>query len=187
MGDLCIAGRTGVPAVAAFVGMWAVMMIPMMLPSLVPSLRTYRSTAGAAIAGSGYFAVWTVAGLAAYPLHAALSGIAMRVPLAAGITVMIAGALQLTAWKARRLACCRIARVPESAWSGWRDGVRLGVDCVARCANLMAVLLAAGAMDVAPMILVTAAVTTERYAPRAAKPIGAIVMAAGASMMTRAL
>ena len=183
MDDMCMTGRTGTQDAALFLGMWAGMMIPMMLPSLVPSLRNYRSTAGAAIAGAGYFAVWTVVGLAAYPVHAALSGIAMRVPLVAGMAVAIAGALQFTAWKARRLACCRVARAPDGAWGGWRYGVRVGVDCVARCANLMAVLLVTGAMELAPMILVTLAITAERYVPRTARPIGAILVATGLAMI----
>jgi predicted metal-binding membrane protein len=53
--DLCTAGGSGLPAVARFVGMWAVMMIPMMLPSLAPSLRACGSMSAAAFAGIGIF------------------------------------------------------------------------------------------------------------------------------------
>jgi predicted metal-binding membrane protein len=98
----------------------------MMLPSLVPMLWRYRQAVGStgetrlgrltAIVGMGYFFVWTVFGLAAFPLGVALAAVEMQqselaraVPIAAGVVVLIAGALQLTAWKARHLAYCREA------------------------------------------------------------------------------
>ena len=182
MDDLCTAGGSGLPAVAGFVGMWAVMMIPMMLPSLAPSLRACGSMSAAAFAGSGYFLVWTAAGLVAYPLHR----VAVHGSLIAGIVVVAAGLVQLTAWKARRLAGCQVAHVSKAS-APWRHGLRLGVDCVARCANLTVALVAVGAMDLAAMVLATAAITAERYAPRTAKAIGALVVSIGALMVARAL
>ena len=69
-----------------------------------------------ALVGAGYFFVWTVVGMAAFPLGVALAALEMQqpalaraVPIAVGVVVLIAGALQLTAWKARQLACCREA------------------------------------------------------------------------------
>ena len=60
----------------------------------------------------GYFFVWTVFGMAAFPLGVSLAAIEMRqpalaraVPIAVGVVVLMAGSLQLTAWKARLLAC----------------------------------------------------------------------------------
>jgi predicted metal-binding membrane protein len=95
---------------ASFVGMWVVMMVAMMLPSLAPMLRRYRECVGrtgetlgrlTALVGVGYFFVWTVFGIAAFPLGVALAAIEMRqptlartVPIAAGVVVLIAGALQ---------------------------------------------------------------------------------------------
>ena len=113
-------------AVASFLGMWVVMMVAMMLPSLVPMLRRYRQAVGrtgtrhlgalTAIAGAGYFFVWTVFGMAVFPLGATLAELEMQqptlaraVPIAAGVVVLIAGALQFSPWKARHLACCREA------------------------------------------------------------------------------
>ena len=119
-------GQTWPGAAASFLGMWVVMMVAMMLPSLVPMLWRYRQAVGrtgetrlgrlTALVGVGYFFVWTVFGMAAFPLGVALAAIEMQqpalaraVPIAAGVVVLIAGALQLTAWKARHLACCREA------------------------------------------------------------------------------
>src|SRR5574341_601313 len=108
-------------AAASFLGMWVVMMVAMMLPSLVPMLWRYRQTVGrtgdtrlgrlTALVGVGYFFVWTVFGLAAFPLGVALATVEMQpalaraVPIAVGVVVLIAGALQFTAWKAYHLAC----------------------------------------------------------------------------------
>src|SRR6476620_855163 len=81
-------GQTWPGAAATFLGMWAVMMVAMMLPSLVPMLRRYREAVGrtgetrlgrlTAIVGAGYFFVWTVFGMAAFPLGIALAAIEMR-------------------------------------------------------------------------------------------------------------
>ena len=167
-------GQTWTESFAMFIGMWTVMMVAMMLPSLVAMLRhrRYATTRANAVASVAYFAVWTAIGAAAYPVGAALAELEMRVPAiaeivppAAGVVVLIAGILQFTAWKSRRLACCHghPARVsPTDAGSAWRHGMRLGADCAACCGNLMAVLLVFGVMDLLAMALVTAAITVER-------------------------
>jgi len=97
--------------------MWVVMMVAMMLPSLAPMLWRYRQAVGrtgetrlgrlTALVGVGYFFVWTVFGMAAFPLGVALAAVEMQlpalaraVPIAVGVVVLSAGALQFTAWKA---------------------------------------------------------------------------------------
>jgi hypothetical protein len=106
-------GQTWPGAAASFLGMWVVMMVAMMLPSLVPMLWRYRQAVGrtgetrlgrlTALVGVGYFNVWTVFGMAAFPLGIALATIEMQqpalaraVPIAVGVVVLIAGCLQLT-------------------------------------------------------------------------------------------
>ena len=91
-----------------------------------PRRRPYRQAVGrpggtrlgrlTALVGAGYFFVWTVFGMAAFPVGVALATVAMErpalaraVPIAVGVVVLIAGALQFTAWKARHLGCCREA------------------------------------------------------------------------------
>jgi predicted metal-binding membrane protein len=177
--------------------MWTVMMVAMMLPSLVP--------------------MWTVFGLAAFPVGVALAEIEMRqpavaraVPIAVGVVVLAAGALQFTAWKARYLACCREASgaesslkrppaaaagpgrggaLPADAGTAWRHGLRLGLHCSCCCAGLMALLLVVGVMDLRAMAVVAAAITSERLAPagaRVARAIGAVVVGAGLFLIGRA-
>jgi predicted metal-binding membrane protein len=198
-------------AAAAFLGMWTAMTVAMMLPSLVPMLARYRGAVATrsearlawltALAGAGYFAVWAALGVCAYALAGALAEVARQWPasvdagsVAAGAVVAVAGAIQLTPWKARRLACCREGpghdrTLPADAGTAWRHGLRLGLQCVRCCGNLMAILLAAGIMSLGAMAAVTAAITAERLAPAgasAARATGAAAVAAGVLIIARA-
>ena len=204
-------GQTWPAAAASFLGMWVVMMVAMMLPSLMPMLWRYRQAVGraggvrlgrlTALVGGGYFVVWTVLGMAAFPLGVALAALEMQqpaiaraVPAAVGVVVLIAGALQLTTWKARQLACCRQAHwrgltLPPDAGTAWRHGLRLGVHCVQCCAGATAILLVIGVMDLRAMAVVAAAITLERLAPageRVARALGGVAVAAGLLLIARA-
>jgi predicted metal-binding membrane protein len=203
-------GQTWLGAAASFLGMWIVMMPAMMLPSLVPMLWRYRqAVAGAGetrlgrltvLVGLGYFFVWTVFGLTAFPLGAGLASIEMQqpalaraVPIAVGVAILLAGALQFTAWKARHLACCREAPgrgcLRADAGTAWRHGLRLGLHCSRCCAGLMTILLVIGVMDLGAMAVVAAAITLERLAPageRVARVIGTVGMGVGLFVIARA-
>jgi predicted metal-binding membrane protein len=204
-------GQTWPGAAASFLGMWVVMMVAMMLPSLAPMLWRYRQAVGGAgetplgrltaLVGVGYFFVWTAFGMAAFPLGVALAAVEMHqppmaraVPVAIGVVVLIAGALQFTAWKAHHLACCREVpgrgrTLPADAGTAWRHGLRLGLRCGHCCANLMAILLVTGIMDLRVMTVVAAAITVERLAPageRVARGVGAVVIGAGLLLIARA-
>jgi predicted metal-binding membrane protein len=199
-------------AAASFLGMWVVMMVAMMLPSLVPMLSRYHNAIAwtgekrlgtlTALVGVGYFFVWTIFGIAAFPLGAALATIEMHhpalaraVPIAAGMVVLIAGALQLTVWKARHLASyletpARGHTLPVDAGTAWRHGVRLGLHCVHCCANLMAILMVTGVIDLRAMAVVAAVITAERLAPAGelvARATGAVLVGTGAFLMVRAV
>jgi predicted metal-binding membrane protein len=200
-------GQTWPGAAATFIGMWAVMMIAMMLPSLVPMLSRYREAVGGrsvtrlgrltALVAAGYFVAWTLLGAATYPLGVALASVEMQlpalaraVPMAIGVLVLAAGALQFTAWKAHHLACCRgIGRartLPADAGTAWRHGLRSGIHCIHCCAGLTAILLASGVMDLRAMAVVAAAITAERLAPageRVARVIGAITIVTGLTLI----
>src|SRR5262249_9208137 len=83
-------GQTWLGAAASFVVMWVVMMVAMMLPCLVPMLRRYGDAIGGtegtrpgpltALVGAGYFFVWALFGLAAYPLGVVLAAAEMQQP-----------------------------------------------------------------------------------------------------------
>ena len=202
-------GQSWAVAAASFLGMWVVMMVAMMLPSLMPMLSRYRQAVGEStrlgpltvLVGVGYFLVWTVSGLAVFPLGVALAALEMRqpalaraVPMAVGVVVVVAGALQLTPWKARHLSCCREMprrgrALASDAGTAWRHGLRLGLHCSQCCAGLVAVLLVVGVMDLPAMAGVTGAITLERLASRGgrvAQAIGALVIAGGLLLIARA-
>ncbi|MEO5625587.1 MAG: DUF2182 domain-containing protein, partial [Dokdonella sp.] len=205
-------GQTWTDASAAFLGMWLAMMVAMMLPSLLPMLWRYRQSMGGAdethlalvtaLVGVAYFFVWTVFGAAIFASGIALTKITLQspafahaVPLVVGLVVVVAGALQFSAWKARHLACCRAAMTcpcTETADIGkaWRHGLRLGVHCCECCIGPTTILLVMGVMDLRAMAAVTAAITIERFAPaaeRSARGIGILVVALGLTLIARSL
>src|SRR6266498_5453562 len=192
MSTMPMSGQPWLGAAASFLAMWVVLRVAMMLPSLVPALWRYRQ-AGlgrlTALVGVGYFVVWTVFGIAAYPLVGALPSTA---PIAVGAIVLLAGSLQFTAWKDRHLTCCREAGrdgVPADAGTAWRHGLRLGLHCSKCCVGLMAILLVIGVMNLRAMAVVTAAISVERLAPageRVARATGAVVIGTGLFLIARA-
>ena len=113
---------------------------------------------------------------------------------AIGLVILIAGAVQLTPWKAHHLARCREApgqscTLLGDAGSAWRQGMRFGFRCSLSCANLTAILLPIGVMDLRAMALVTAAITAERLAPageRVAQGTGTFAIVAGLLFIARA-
>jgi predicted metal-binding membrane protein len=204
-------GQTWSGAAATFLGLWVVMMVAMMLPSLAPMLwryhqgidRTGETRLGrlTALVAAGYFFVWTVVGLAVFPLGVALAVVEMQqpalaraVPIAVGVVVLMAGTFQLTAWKLRHLAICRETpgyggMLPADSGTAWRQGLHLGLHCSQCCVGLMAILLVVGVMDVRAMAVVATAITVERLAPageRVARATGAVAIVAGMLLITRA-
>ena len=203
-------GQTWTFTAASFLGMWAVMMVAMMLPSLVPMLHRYRESVGitgarlgwlTALVGTGYFFVWFLIGVAAFPLGVAVAEMEMRqpvlaraVPIAAGVVILLAGAYQFSAWKARYLACCRyesaqLGQLRSDLGTAWRHGIRIGLHCSSCCGNLILMLLAIGIMDLRAMAVVTAAITVDRLAPageRVARAIGVAIVGAGCVLIARA-
>jgi predicted metal-binding membrane protein len=225
-------GQTWPGAATSFLCMWVVMMVAMMLPVLMPMLWRYRRVvartgdsrvgstrahggrAGGAwaggvklaglitLVGGGYFFVWTLFGMAVFPLGAALATLEMQqpqlaraVPTAVGVVVLIVGFLQLTAWKARQLSCCREASgrchtLVADVGTAWRHGLNLGLQCSRCCGGLMVIPLVVGVMDLGAMTVVTAAITLERLAPagqRVARAIGVVVVGAGLVLIVRAV
>jgi predicted metal-binding membrane protein len=212
MAWMLMPGQTWLEAAASFLGMWIVMMVAMMLPSLVPMLWRYRQAVErrsnghlgllTVLAGLGYFFLWTLFGMAIFPLGVAIATAEMQlpalarfVPVAAGVIVLGAGALQFTTWKVSHLSCCRTTPAPgqvfpADAGTAWQHGLRLGLHCTYCCAGLVVVLLTIGVMDLRIMAVVTAAITAERLAPageQVARAIGAAAIGAGLVLIAHAV
>jgi predicted metal-binding membrane protein len=197
-------GQSWPAAALMFTAMWAAMMIAMMLPALFPALAALGRFRFAA--AFGYFLVWTAVGAVVYPAGVLWSIAVMRsaplsrmVPIATAAIMVLAGVMQLTGWKSRQLACCRVipsrASGEESGPAGHRPdssrsaalgmtwaGMRLAIRCAMCCAGFMTILIVAGVMDLRVMAVVTAAITVERLAPdppRVARVLGVLMIAAG--------
>jgi predicted metal-binding membrane protein len=204
-------GQTWAGAALSFLGMWVVMMVAMMMPSLAPMLWRYRQAVGktgparvgwlTGLVGAGYFFVWTLFGIAAFPVGVILATLEMQhpalartVPVAVGVVLVAAGVLQFTTWKAHHLSCCRQMpgrdrTLPAKAGTAWRHGLRLGLHCSRCCFGQMAVLLVIGVMDIRAMAIVAVAITVERLAPagqRIAIATGAVGLVAGLYLLAQA-
>lgn len=204
-------GRSPQESAATFLAMWSAMTVAMMLPSLAPALwrwhasqatgRATRLAGGVATVALGYFAVWTLVGACVFVASLASTAFALRepgiasvFPIAGGMVVALAGAMQLSAWKTRHLAACRERPAhghDRSAGlaSAWRHGLHLGRHCVCSCAGWTVALFATGFMDTGAMTLATVAITAERLAADGrtiARVSGAIVLGLGLARVASA-
>jgi predicted metal-binding membrane protein len=175
---------TSLGGLAWFLGVWVVMMAAMMFPSVAPTIALYtrvtkeRSPLSPWLFAGGYLLTWTAAGLIAYAIGSAASGL-LGDRLAwdsagreiAGVTLLVASAYELTPLKDVCLGKCRS---PLGALLGsWREGrsgaVRMGARngawCVGCCWALMASLFALGVMSVSWMAFVAALIAVEKTLP----------------------
>jgi predicted metal-binding membrane protein len=170
---------------STFLIAWAVMMAAMMFPAVAPLLLLYRSMAGGGARGqapawllaSGYLLVWAAAGAITWALVQAGIEIGNRLgagaretvaPLALGASLIVAGIYQLTPLKR---TCLRQCQSPVGfLMSHWhpgmagalRTGFEHGLYCLGCCWALFAVLVAAGVMSLAWMLLLTLIVFAEK-------------------------
>ena len=198
----------GAESALLFLTMWGVMMVAMMLPSLMPMLIDYRRRSGVlpvtrldhltCWVSLGYFAVWIAVGVLVY-FGTLLADVATRLewvrrcmPITTGLIVTAAGFIQVSSYKMNQLRCCRVRSyraVPSAPWGATEHGIGLGLACFLGCFNLMAVLLAAGLMNLKAMVALTAAIGIERIRSIpvfAAWLTGALIIAIGMFMIVHA-
>ena len=167
----------------AFLVAWIVMMAAMMLPSSAPMFLLFRVSAGdgthgelrTLAFGAGYLLVWAVVGaivLVAQRVLDVLVSPDMR-PYGVAAVLLAAGAYQFTPLMATCLRACQTpADFLVRHWRGGTVGaLRLGVDhglyCLGCCWALMAVLVAAGGMGLAWVVLIALIVLVEKLVPGA--------------------
>ncbi len=147
---------------------------------------------------AGYAVAWTGFSAAAALLHFVLLAARIPVPFGAREPLLSAGALFLAgAWQFTPLkrACLSHCRSPAGfLLTHWRDGfagqLRLGaahgVHCVGCCWALMALALVVGMADLRWMALLMGVMVAETALPwgaRLARPLGALLIAAGAVIL----
>jgi predicted metal-binding membrane protein len=188
----------------AFVGGWGIMMTAMMLPSALPMISLYgavqrgRSEARGvpvAVFTGVYLLLWAASGAPVYVAHTLL--MALPEPaFAHGVALILlaAGVFQLSPLKQ---ACLRACRSPLGFLLGhWRAGrqgsLTLGwshaLYCLGCCWALMLVLVAAGAMGLPWVLLITAVVAAEKLLPGGewlARAAGAALLLLGVAVALR--
>jgi predicted metal-binding membrane protein len=186
-------------ALALFVAAWLVMIAAMMLPSSLPLMRMFafanaqqpRPAISFAAFLTGYTAMWSAAGIAAFVSDVALHRTVDRVPwlsahpwVIAGSVLAMAGIFQFTPLKD---ACLRACRLPgnflmhhyrRGARAAFELGYRHGLFCVGCCWALMLIAFAAGFASLWWMAALTALMVYEKTAPRgnAAVPLAGAVL-----------
>jgi predicted metal-binding membrane protein len=205
-------GRASSSEAATFTAQWGLMMAAMMLPSAAPMILLYRTvsrrlgTAGDRVVPASAFAavylvVWCLSGVPVYGAYLAVSrlmdawpGFAAAVPWAVAAVLVTAGLYQMSA--AKRV-CLRHCEAPLGfLMRRWRSGyaatlelaLRHAVYCVGCCWALMTILVAAGAMSMAWVVVITLVVFAEKVLPdgwRTARIVGIALIALGIAIALR--
>lgn len=192
-----------------YVGGWLLMTVAMMLPTTLPLLaifsRLTRQRADRrmlmALLVLGYLAIWAAFGIIAHGVDMALHGlVAGSVFLtfnswAVGASVLaIAGGFQFTALKYRCLDKCRTPfSFVNEHWRGiavcrqsFLLGVHHGIFCVGCCWAIMLLMFVVGTGSVGWMLLIGAAMATEKNAPwgrRIGAPLGLGLLLSSAAVV----
>lgn len=220
MAGMAMAGITAtgwsLDGAVTFIAIWTVMMAAMMLPAAAPMIFVFASAQARRscqvaiptwIFVAGYLLVWAAAGGIVYGIVQIGSELATGLapperakwaPIALGLTLAVAGLYQFTPVKRMCLSHCRspFAFVVQH-WRNGRTGalvmgLRHGLYCLGCCWALFAVMVAAGIMSLAWMLLITLFVFVEKVFPQgrrvgtatgAALVVLGIVVASGSAEM----
>jgi predicted metal-binding membrane protein len=176
--DMGAEGGTMGMTLAAFLGMWLLMMSAMMLPAIAPVtslyVRTFRTSPWRRSAQlvAGYLTVWALAGVPLFALAELTGriepGAAWPRIVAAGLFAA-AGAWQLSGAKDRCLRHCRSPiglLLHYGNFKGVAVDVRVGMHhglwCLGCCWALMVLFVAFGVMNLLAMVALAALVYAEK-------------------------
>lgn len=197
-----VAALCGVtPGVAGLwlgIAMWVLMSGAMMMPTALPAFATYDDLGHATSTGfwrlvAGYMSVWIGFSVLAGLMQAALFATGLIGALGQSLSVVFtamllagAGAYQFSALKDACLSRCRAPLsffVQHWAEGPWRNGLRLGLDCLGCCWALMLLAFAGGTMNLGFMglaMLVMALEKLPEIGRPLTRPIGAALLLAAA-------
>ena len=195
--EMLCGGDFGASGFGPAFAMWALMSAAMMAPTALPALATYDDLSNVAATGfwrlvGGYIAAWlgfsALAALAQVGLYRAglIGGLgqSLSVPLTMALLIG-AGFYQFSALKAACLSRCRAPLtffIQHWAEGPFRNGLRLGLDCVGCCWALMLLGFVGGTMNLAFMGLAMVLMTLEKLPDIGrylTKPLGAALICAG--------
>jgi predicted metal-binding membrane protein len=171
MGGMDTGVATALGSFAVFVVLWMWMMAAMMLPGAVPAVvRRARASGGVGAVPmfvASCLAIWTLVGLAVYPLYRPHG------TLAVAAIVIAVGGYELTALKRHFHRRCR---------ENVRSGVTFGLFCVGSSIGLMLTLVALGVMSVIWMSVIAVLVVAQKLLPPKAAvdlPVALAIIAFG--------
>lgn len=198
--------------IMTFLGFWAVMMAAMMFPAAAPMVLLFHAVHAkrgggypailpSGIFATGYLLIWIAAGLIVYPATQLVAMLTSGLSpddrgrwssIALGAVLIVAGLYQLTPFKD---TCLNVCRSPLNfVMQYWREGrigamwmgTRHGIYCLGCCWALFAVLVAAGMMSLAWMLLLTLVVFAEKVFPhgrRISLGVGAVLTVVGGFLL----
>jgi predicted metal-binding membrane protein len=192
-------GSMGLP-LWEFLPMWSVMMTAMMLLAVAPVASLYARTIKSkrvkriSLFVAGYLVAWAAAGIPTYALLRLVDRVTghsdITIRSIAVVTLVAAGAYQLSPLKTRCLRHCRSPLAQLLHYGNMKGPLRdLKVAlhhagyCLGCCWALMALFIAFGVMNVWAMLGLAALVVGEKALPRG-ETVGRI---AGATFLTIAL
>lgn len=170
--------------------MWALMSAAMMAPTALPAFSTYDdlpNTSGSGLATliGGYLVVWMGFASLAAALQVTLSGVgwlgALGQSQSVWLTAALLGVAGVYQFSALKEACLSRCRAPLtfflSHWEegAFRNGLRLGADCLGCCWALMLLAFVGGTMNLAFMGLAMVLMTLEKLpdlGTHVTKPLG---------------
>jgi predicted metal-binding membrane protein len=168
-----VTGFTGGDLAAVF-AMWAAMVLAMMLPTLQPAVAAHAARGHPVLAMlAGYLAVWfAVSALAGLGQIGLIVGGALSPEMApagrafSASVLIAAGLYQFTPLKMACLVRCRnphrAAIGGGTARAALRIGIAEGLACLGCCWAMMAVMFAAGLMNLAAMAFIGALMALEK-------------------------
>jgi predicted metal-binding membrane protein len=173
-----------------YIVLWGVMMVAMMLPAMTPIVGLVQTMARnkreqglpftpSWIFVAGYVVLWTLTGSVGYAADIAIQSLPETFPtlrangaLIGGLTLIGAGAYQLTPFKYRCLSQCRsplsflISSWRDGAGGAFRMGVHHGLYCLGCCWSLMVVLFVVGTMNLLWMGVLSMVIFVEKIVPQ---------------------
>lgn len=198
--EILCSGGLGASGFLSSFAMWALMSAAMMAPTALPAFATYDDLGNVAATGfgkllGGYLTAWAgfsaLAALAQVSLYelGLIGGLGQSVSLPLTMTLLIgAGLYQFSALKSACLSRCRapLAFFMQHWDEGpFRNGLRLGLDCVGCCWALMLLGFVGGTMNLGFMGLAMVLMTLEKLPEIGrylTKPLGAMLIVAGCAL-----
>lgn len=187
-------GTAGLPTTLA---MWVLMSAAMMAPTALPAFATYDTlprTPGTSISAliGGYLLAWTGFSVLAAFAQMGLYRLGLVGALGQSLSPTLSAALLIGAglyqFSAIKNTCLSRCRAPLTFFlqhwdeGPFRNGLRLGLDCIGCCWALMALGFVGGTMNLAFMGLAMVLMTLEKLpgiGRRLTRPLGGALIAAG--------